>query len=126
MGLTTYDLNSNISTLCSAFPLQSAIPFSIDSAPLKQNNPLISRVIFCSLSHHLFIKVWETNFPHVGLIKVSLYLIKDVCLSILYCTSTQFPSTSWKRTQNGSDLEATSRSSRLDAVTDNSTRVTQC
>lgn len=41
-------------------------------------------------------------------------------------TSTQFPSTSWKRTQNGSDLEATSRSSRLVAVTDSSTRVTQC
>lgn len=41
-------------------------------------------------------------------------------------TSTQFPSTSWKRTQKGSDLEATSRSSRLVAVTDSSTRVTQC
>lgn len=72
------------------------------------------------LSVHLF-------YEACSLWSLILYLL--VFLLTLYptiLTSTQFPSTSWKRTQKGSDLEATSLSSRLAAVTDSSTRVTQC
>lgn len=80
------------------------------------------------------ITVWRsTNMGLTNILKLSsvfpLQCFHRSCRvwpSGSYCTSIQFPSTSWKRTQKGSDLEATSRSSRLEAVTDISTRVTQC
>lgn len=94
-----YDLETNILSLCSARFSQSAILSSIHFSPfyICFTDSKRQCLSFISLPHH----------P-----------------SIL--TSTQFPSTSLNRTQNGSDLEATSRSRRLAAVTESSTRVTKC
>lgn len=91
--------------------------------PFLLNLPFSSSADFPPFSTS-FMKTKRAHFSSVSSSSTSHSSYQSRHSSIL--TSTQFPSTSWKRTQNGSDLEATSRSSRLVAVTDSSTRVTQC
>lgn len=97
--------------------------------PFSVKRPVFTFSVLFSLILHFNIKC----IMDVGMIydsqrreAVPAPLWREGSFSVSILTSTQFPSTSWKRTQKGSDLEATSRSSRLFAVTDSSTRVTQC